>query len=122
DIATKMVEDLTKTAEIGQIYDAKVVRLESYGAFVELFPGTDALVHVSDMRWTRVEKPSDLYKIGDSVQVKVTEIDEKGRVNASIKELLEKPEGYSEPVKDYSRKKLFGSNNNKGDRKKKVSK
>ncbi len=108
DIATKMVEDLTRTAEIGQIYNAKVVRLESYGAFVELFPGTDALVHVSDMRWERVEKPSDLYKIGDMVDVKVTEIDDKGRVNASIKELLDKPEGYSEPVKDYSRKKLFG--------------
>ncbi len=108
DIATKMVEDLTRTAEIGQIYNAKVVRLESYGAFVELFPGTDALVHVSDMRWERVEKPSDLYKIGDIVDVKVTEIDDKGRVNASIKELLDKPEGYSEPVKDYSRKKLFG--------------
>ena len=122
DIATRMVEELTRSAEIGEVYDAKVVRLESYGAFVELFPGTDALVHVSDMRWTRVEKPSDLYKIGDTVKVKVTEIDEKGRVNASIKELLEKPEGYSEPVKDYSRKKLFGSNNNKGDRKKKASK
>jgi len=122
DIATRMVEELTRSAEIGEVYDAKVVRLESYGAFVELFPGTDALVHVSDMRWTRVEKPSDLYKIGDTVKVKVTEIDEKGRVNASIKELLEKPEGYSEPVKDYSRKKLFGSNNNKGDRKKKSSK
>ena len=108
DIATRMVEDLTRTAEIGQIYNAKVVRLESYGAFVELFPGTDALVHVSDMRWERVEKPSDLYKIGDMVDVKVTEIDDKGRVNASIKELLDKPEGYSEPVKDYSRKKLFG--------------
>ena len=120
DIATRMVEDLTRTAEIGQIYNAKVVRLESYGAFVELFPGTDALVHVSDMRWERVEKPSDLYKIGDMVDVKVTEIDDKGRVNASIKELLDKPEGYSEPVKDYSRKKLFGKetarkdNNRKG--------
>ena len=113
DIATKMVEDLTRTAEIGQIYQAKVVRLESYGAFVELFPGTDALVHVSDMRWERVEKPSDLYKIGDIVEVKVSEIDEKGRVNASIKELLEKPEGYSEPVKDYSRKKLFGKDSDR---------
>ncbi|MBR0386009.1 MAG: polyribonucleotide nucleotidyltransferase, partial [Erysipelotrichaceae bacterium] len=53
DIAVKMIEDLTRTAEIGAIYDAKVVRLESYVAFVELFSGTDALVHVSDMRWER---------------------------------------------------------------------
>ena len=60
------------------------------------------------MRWERVNKPSDIVKIGDIVKVKVTEIDEKGRVNASIKELLEKPENYEEPIKDYNRKMLFG--------------
>ena len=113
DIAVKMIEDICRTAEIGEIYDAKVVRLESYGAFVELFPGTDALVHVSDMRWERVNKPSDILKMGQIVKVKVTEIDDKGRVNASIKELLEKPEGYTEPVKEYSRSKLFGNGNSK---------
>ena len=110
DIAKKMIEDITRTAKIGEIYDAKVVRLESYGAFVELFPGTDALLHVSDMRWERVNKPTDIYRMGDVAKVQVTEIDEKGRVNVSAKVLLDKPEGFEE-VKDYSRKSLFGNSN-----------
>ncbi len=113
DIAVKMIEDITRTAEVGEIYDGTVVRLESYGAFVNLFEGTDALVHVSEIAWERVGKPADKLKMGDTVKVIVTEIDEKGRVNASIKQLLEKPEGYQEPVKDYNRKNLFGSSNNK---------
>ncbi|MDD3923618.1 MAG: S1 RNA-binding domain-containing protein, partial [Erysipelotrichaceae bacterium] len=69
------------------------------GAFVELFPGTDGLLHVSKIAYERVEKPSDVFKIGDIVKVIVTEIDEKGRVNVSRKALLEKPEGYEEPEK-----------------------
>ena len=113
DIARKMIEDITRTAKIGEIYDAKVVRLESYGAFVELFPGTDALLHVSDMRWERVNKPTDIYKMGDIARVQVTEIDEKGRVNVSAKVLLDKPEGYEE-VKDYGRKALFGNSEKRG--------
>ena len=114
DIAVKMIEDITRVAEVGQIYDAKVVRLESYGAFVELFPGTDALLHVSDMRWERVNKASDIFGLGDIVKVQVTEIDEKGRVNVSAKVLLDKPEGYQEPVKEYNRKSLFNNNKPNG--------
>ena len=109
DIAKKMIEDLTRTAEVGQIYDAKVVRMENYGIFVELFPGTDAMVHVSDMAWNRVNKPSDVVKMGDTVKVIIKQIDEKGRVDASMKDLMEKLEGYVEPVRDYDRKSLFGS-------------
>ncbi len=114
DIAVKMVQDLTRTAKVGEIYDAKVVRIESYGAFVELFPGTDALVHVSDLRWERVDKPSDVLKMDEIVKVQVKEIDEKGRVNASIKALLDKPEGYEE-IRDYSNNRFFtgGKSNNK---------
>jgi len=104
DIARKMIEELTKSAKIGEIYDGKVTRVESYGCFVELFPGCEALVHISDMRWERTEKASDLVKIGDNVTVQVKEIDEKGRVNASIKALLEKPEGYVEPAKKEGKK------------------
>ena len=117
DIAKAMIENLTRTAKIGEIYHAKVVRLESYGAFVELFPGTDAMIHVSDMKWERVAKPSDIVRLGDYVDCQVIEIDEKGRVNASMKALMEKPESYSEPVKDYSRKKLFGGSSERGSRK-----
>ncbi|MEA5026249.1 MAG: polyribonucleotide nucleotidyltransferase [Erysipelotrichaceae bacterium] len=99
DKARAMIESIVKVAEVGQIYDAKVVRIETFGAFVELFPGTDGLLHVSKIAYERVEKPSDVLKIGDIIKVIVTEIDEKGRVNVSHKALLEKPEGYVEPEK-----------------------
>ena len=85
-----MIDDITRVAEVGQVYDATVVRLEKFGAFVELFKGTDALLHVSKIRHERVDKPEDVLKIGDKIKVKVTEIDEKGRVNCSAKDLLPK--------------------------------
>ena len=90
--ALGIITRLTKEARVGEIYDAKVVRLENFGAFVELFEGCDALVHVSKISHERVASPKDVLKIGDVVKVVVTEIDEKGRVNASIKDLLAKPE------------------------------
>jgi len=90
--AKEMIENIIKEAKVGEIYDAKVVRLERFGAFVELFKGTDALLHVSKISHERVEKPEDVLKIGDTIKVKVTEIDEKGRVNVSAKDLLPKPE------------------------------
>ncbi|MBQ1447969.1 MAG: S1 RNA-binding domain-containing protein, partial [Erysipelotrichaceae bacterium] len=90
--AKAMIMDIIREAEVGEIYDATVVRLEKYGAFVELFKGTDALLHVSKISNERVEKPEDVLKIGDKIKVKVTEIDEKGRVNVSAKDLLPKPD------------------------------
>ena len=90
--ALAIITRLTKEARVGEIYDGKVVRLENFGAFVELFEGCDALVHVSKISHERVNNPRDVLKIGDVVKVVVTEIDEKGRVNASIKDLLAKPE------------------------------
>ena len=90
--ALAIITRLTKEARVGEIYDAKVVRLENYGAFVELFEGCDALVHVSKISHERVNNPRDVLKVGDVVKVVVTELDEKGRVNASIKDLLAKPE------------------------------
>jgi len=90
--AKDMIDEITKEAKIGEIYDAKVVRLEKFGAFVELFKGQDALLHVSKIKHERVDKPEDVLKIGDTIKVKVMEIDEKGRVNVSAKELLPKPE------------------------------
>ncbi len=99
DKARAKIEGICRTAKVGEIYDGKVVRLEAFGAFVELFPGTDGMVHVSKIAYERVEKPSDVLKMGQIVKVKVIEVDEKGRVNVSIKDLLEKPEGYVEPVR-----------------------
>ena len=90
--AKNIILEIVKEAKIGEIYDAKVVRIEKFGAFVELFKGQDALLHVSKIRHERTEKVEDALKIGDIVKVKVMEIDEKGRVNVSAKELLPKPE------------------------------
>lgn len=92
NIAAKLIEAIVKKAKKGEIYEAKVVRLEKYGAFVNLFEGTDGLLHVSQISHERVNAPSDVLKIGDTIRVVVTEIDEKGRVNVSAKALIKKPE------------------------------
>ena len=97
--AAATIEQICREAKVGEIYEGKVVRLEKFGAFVELFPGTDGLLHVSKIAWERVEKPEDRLKLGDIVRVVVTEIDEKGRVNVSARDLLAKPEGWDEQQK-----------------------
>ena len=113
DIAVRMIEEITRVAQVGEIFEAAVInRIESYGIFVELFPGTDALVHVSDLRWERVDKPSSLYKMGDKVKVVVKAVDESGKVSASVKELLDKPEDFKEPIRDYSKSKIFTGKRN----------
>ncbi len=92
DKAKAMVENIVREAKVGEIYDAKVVRIEKFGAFVELFEGTDALLHISKLEHRHVNKVEDIVKIGDRVKVKVIEIDHLGRVNVSRKALLPKPE------------------------------
>ena len=92
DKAIGIITNIVREAKVGEIYDAKVVRVEKFGAFVNLFEGTDALLHVSKMAHHRVEDPAKEVKIGDIVQVKVMEIDDKGRVGVSRKDLLPKPE------------------------------
>jgi polyribonucleotide nucleotidyltransferase len=94
--AIAMIEALTHEVTAGEQYEGAVVRLEDFGAFVNILPGKDGLVHVSEISWARVNRPSDVLKIGDKVKVKVKEIDNLGRVNLTIKELLPKPEGYVE--------------------------
>ncbi|KKW42801.1 MAG: Polyribonucleotide nucleotidyltransferase [Candidatus Magasanikbacteria bacterium GW2011_GWA2_56_11] len=98
--AIKMVQDLTKEVAPGEIYDGTVVRLEDFGAFVQILPNKDGLVHVSEISWERVGRPSDVLKMGDKVQVKVREIDNLGRVNLTMKELKPKPEGWTPPTFD----------------------
>lgn len=95
--AREIIEEIVREAKVGEIYEAKVVRLEKFGVFVNLFGKVDAMVHVSEMAWARVEKPDDLVKMGDILKVKIIKIDEKGRVDASMRALIEKPEGYVEP-------------------------
>ena len=83
DKAIEIIETIVREAEIGEIYLAEVKRIEKFGAFVELFQGTDALVHISKLSNERVNKVEDVVKVGDTLKVKVISIDEKGRVDAT---------------------------------------
>ena len=89
--AKQMISDIVRVAKVGDVYAAKVVRLEKFGAFVNLFGNTDGLLHISKISHHRVEKVEDVLKLGDIIDVKVTEIDNKGRINVSAKALLPKP-------------------------------
>ena len=99
DKAKNMIENIIREAKVGEEYNAKIIKIEKFGAFVELFPGTDGLLHVSKISYQRVEKPEDVLKLGDYIKVKVIEIDDKGRVNVSHREFTEKPEGWDEAQK-----------------------
>lgn len=87
--AQELIENIVREAKVGEIYMSTVKRIEKFGAFVEIFPGKDALVHISQLAKERVNKVEDVIKMGDQFLVKVTEIDKQGRVNASRKVLLE---------------------------------
>ena len=89
--AIQIVEDITWTAKAGEIYTAKIMRIEKFGAFAEIKPGKDGLIHISEFKHERLEKVEDAVKIGDEIQVKVKEIDDRGRVNLSAKALLPRP-------------------------------
>ena len=86
--AIKIIESLTKEVEAGQIYLGKVMRITNFGAFAEILPGKEGLVHISQLALERVEKVEDVVQVGDEIMVKVTEIDRQGRINLSRKELL----------------------------------
>ncbi|MEI4802733.1 polyribonucleotide nucleotidyltransferase [Bacillus sp. NPDC077411] len=86
--AKKIIEDIVREVQVGEIYLGKVKRIEKFGAFVELFSGKDGLVHISELALERVGKVEDVVKIGDEISVKVIEIDKQGRVNLSRKVLL----------------------------------
>ena len=102
DAAKKCIDDIVFVPEIGKLYYGRVVRLMTFGAFVELAPGKDGLVHISKLADKRIEKVEDACKIGDMMWVKVTEIDEKGRVNLSHKDAMKEiaaKEAAGEPIK-----------------------
>ncbi|WP_186567324.1 polyribonucleotide nucleotidyltransferase [Lawsonibacter celer] len=92
DAAKKTIETIVFVPEVGQLYYGKVVRILQFGAFVELAPGKDGMVHISKLANRRVEKVEDVVNIGDMIWVKVTDIDEKGRVNLSYKDALKEIE------------------------------
>jgi polyribonucleotide nucleotidyltransferase len=87
--AIEMVQRITAEAEIGKIYKGTVRKVVDFGAFVEIMPGTDGLVHISQLAAGRVNKVTDVLKEGDEVMVKVLEIDRQGKIRLSRKEALE---------------------------------
>ena len=88
DAAKKMIDTIVFVPQVGELYYGKVVRILQFGAFVELAPGKDGMVHISKLADHRVEKVEDVVNIGDMIWVKVTEIDDKGRVNLSYKDAV----------------------------------
>ena len=87
--ATDKVIEITAEAEVGKVYEGKVVRIEEFGAFVNLLPGKDGLVHISQIANKRVEKVTDYINMGDVIKVKVLEVDPRGRIKLSMKDLIE---------------------------------
>jgi len=91
--AQEMIEALVREVEPGEVYMGKVTRVERYGAFVEVLPGKEGLLHISHLDHSRVEKTEDVVNLGDELEVKVLDIDDKGRINLSRKALLKRPSG-----------------------------
>jgi len=85
---TQRIKDIAREVEDGKVYNAKVVKVEDFGCFVQLWPGCEGLVHVSQLANERVEKPSDVVKVGDEILVKSLGYDKKGRLNLSRKDAL----------------------------------
>ena len=86
-----MIEEIVREVEVGKIYEAKVVKIEDFGCFVQLWPGCEGLVHISQLAPERVEKVEDVVKLGDEIIVKALGTDKKGRQNFSRKDALPKP-------------------------------
>ena len=109
EAAMARINAIIEDPEVGEVYDGKVTRLMNFGAFVEILPGKEGLVHISEMAWGHTDKVEDVCKVGDPMKVKLVEIDSQGRLNLSRKALLDKPEGYDE-----SKEKSRGDNRRSG--------
>ncbi|MCO4465380.1 polynucleotide phosphorylase (PNPase) [Streptococcus infantarius subsp. infantarius] len=108
DRAKEIIAGLVREAKVGEVYHAKVVRIEKFGVFVNLFDKTDALVHISEIAWTRTANVSDVLEVGDEVDVKVIKVDDKGRVDASMKALLPRPPRAEKHEKEHKGHSPFG--------------
>jgi polyribonucleotide nucleotidyltransferase len=95
--AKKIVEDITREVQVGEVYTGKVTRIEAFGAFVELTPGKDGLVHISQLARERVERTEDVCQLGDELLVKVIEISPDGKIRLTRRGLIEGDEDYVAP-------------------------
>jgi polyribonucleotide nucleotidyltransferase len=98
--AVEIIENLTKEAKIGDIYTGKVVRILDFGAFVEIFPGTDGMVHISELADYRVPSVEDVVTLGEEVTVQVIDVDPSGKIALSRRALLEKSDGSERPPRE----------------------
>jgi polyribonucleotide nucleotidyltransferase len=96
--AIERIKLITKVPEVGEVYDGVVKGIQTFGAFIEFLPGTEGLLHVSEIAYNRIENVSDVLKEGDEVKVKLIAIDDKGKYKLSHRALLPKPEGWVEPA------------------------
>jgi len=101
--ALRIIQDLTEEAELGKVYDGKVVRIADFGAFIQIMPNQDGLLHISEIAYERIGKVTDVLNMGDMVKVKVIDIQPDGKIRLSRKALLDKPEGYQERSRPYNR-------------------
>ncbi|MCQ2179253.1 MAG: polyribonucleotide nucleotidyltransferase [Bacteroidales bacterium] len=112
--AIDWINGITAVPEVGTVYHGKVVSILEFGAFVEILPGKEGLLHVSEIAWTKTEKVEDVLKVGDEIDVKLLEVDAKtGKMRLSMRALTEKPEGYVEPERRGGNR---GGNDRRGDR------
>ena len=93
--AMSEIDKLSIVPKPGQNYDGQIVKVLDFGAFVEIGPGISGMIHISELKWERVNKVTDVLKLGEDVKVKLINIDDSGRLNFSIKQLSSKPEGIS---------------------------
>ncbi|MCU0664026.1 MAG: polyribonucleotide nucleotidyltransferase [Myxococcota bacterium] len=116
--ALEIINGLTREATVGEIYEGTVARIADFGAFVNILPGTDGLVHISELDWRRVERVEDVCKEGETMRVKVIGVEsDSGKIRLSRKELLEKPEGWEErPPRDQRDGGGRGDRNDRGPR------
>jgi polyribonucleotide nucleotidyltransferase len=95
--ARDIIAGMIQSPEVGKIYEGVVKSTTAFGAFVEILPGTEGLLHISELQHGRTERTEDVVKKGDKVRVKLLEVDERGRMRLSRKALIEKPGGDAEP-------------------------
>ncbi len=113
--AVEWIKNITREVQVGETFQGKVTRLMNFGAFVEILPKQEGLVHVSELSWNYVNSVTDVVKIGDVIPVKVIEIDEQGRINLSHRQTQPKPDGVVETHRgNNDRRRNFGSQRNNG--------
>ena len=115
--ALDWIKGICAVPEAGQVYHGKVVSILEFGAFIEILPGKEGLLHVSEIAWTKTDKVEDVLKVGDEVDVKLLEIDPKtGKMRLSMRALTEKPEGWKEPERRGGDRGPRGERGDRGER------